>query len=884
MRRDYDVIIATDFRYSGGTTASIAQEVEVQARMGLRTALCHIHTPYLAPAPWSDRIRRLVAAGLAEVISPRQEAAARLMLLRHPRVFEQDGWSLAARADHTLLVTNHLPRDAAAPAPYYDVARVQDRLRAELGTSPPWAPIGPMVRDALRAAPTVPEMTERDWHNIIDAGGWARPGPRPRRTPGVIGRHSRDHATKWPETRADLLSAYPDTRKLQVRILGGTAVLESLLGRRPRRWQVYPFGSLPPDEFLHGLDVYVYFHHSGWREAFGRSVLEALAAGLPVVTHPYLERVFGDACVYAEPRDAGARVDELLANGRGTNQRGIDLVRERYDWQEHRRRLEPFLRAAPAPIARPAPRRRRVLFVSSNGGGLGHLNRLMAIARRLPEGIEPLFLTMSTGFAAVRTHGWWVDYLPTAQVARIAAPRWEEYLTARVAAAVRVFQPESLVFDGTFVYAGLEAALAQFPELYKVWSRRPMWRALDRARARRALEQVAAFDLVLEPGELAAEADQGATVGQRHLVAPVPPIILMDPDEILTRDAARAELGIAPGATALLLNLSTGRSERVEAVHRAVEALLARHPALEVFSAEPIFADKVIAAGGRVHRLETYPLARLLAAFDACVAAPGYNAYHELLAYGVPTLFIPKDTELDDQAGRARWAADAGAALFSAGDAAGVRAGLDRLLDPAVRADLHARMAALPRADGARRAAALIAARSEHHPDLRRDLLPHLPAIALRKARRNLAAAARRVRGTPADRCRARDRALAARRHAGAAARRRRGDAGPAGEPGHREGTGRRRDRCRRRAHRARRDGPLAAVRAAPRELGAGLVPGAPARGGGVLRAPGAVRGARVLAAAAHVRWRRHRGNDRLAGAARRRRQRARGAGAAPRR
>jgi hypothetical protein len=43
-----------------------------------------------------------------------------------------------------------------------------------------------MVRDALRAAPTVPEMTERDWHNIIDAGGWARPGPRPRRSRAVV--------------------------------------------------------------------------------------------------------------------------------------------------------------------------------------------------------------------------------------------------------------------------------------------------------------------------------------------------------------------------------------------------------------------------------------------------------------------------------------------------------------------------------------------------------------------------------------------------------------------------------------------------------------------------------------------------------------------------
>ena len=37
--------------------------------------------------------------------------------------------------------------------------------------------------------------------------------------------------------------------------------------------------------------------------------------------------------------------------------------------------------------------RERILFVSSNGTGLGHLTRSMAIARRL-EGMEPLFFTL----------------------------------------------------------------------------------------------------------------------------------------------------------------------------------------------------------------------------------------------------------------------------------------------------------------------------------------------------------------------------------------------------------------------------------------------------------------------------------------------------------
>ena len=45
----------------------------------------------------------------------------------------------------------------------------------------------------------------------------------------------------------------------------------------------------------------------------------------------------------------------------------------------------------------PPGERHRVLFVTSNGTGLGHLTRTMAIARRLDERFQPLILTLSGG-------------------------------------------------------------------------------------------------------------------------------------------------------------------------------------------------------------------------------------------------------------------------------------------------------------------------------------------------------------------------------------------------------------------------------------------------------------------------------------------------------
>ena len=54
---------------------------------------------------------------------------------------------------------------------------------------------------------------------------------------------------------------------------------------------------------------------------------------------------------------------------------------------------------------------RRVLFVTSNGTGLGHLTRSMAIARRLRSGLEPFFITFSAGAPVVREQGFPVEYI-----------------------------------------------------------------------------------------------------------------------------------------------------------------------------------------------------------------------------------------------------------------------------------------------------------------------------------------------------------------------------------------------------------------------------------------------------------------------------------------
>ena len=52
------------------------------------------------------------------------------------------------------------------------------------------------------------------------------------------------------------------------------------------RWTVLPQDALPVEELLATLDVFVYADHPGAHEAFGRTLLEAAAHGVPVVATP----------------------------------------------------------------------------------------------------------------------------------------------------------------------------------------------------------------------------------------------------------------------------------------------------------------------------------------------------------------------------------------------------------------------------------------------------------------------------------------------------------------------------------------------------------------------------------------------------------------------
>ncbi|WP_022873139.1 glycosyltransferase [Nesterenkonia alba] len=302
-----DVAMLSDLRLPGGTTASMAQEARAQSAAGLRTALIHAQSGITSlTTGFSDHIRGVMSLPGVHIVSARQQLEAKVLIIRHPKVLATTPVDISGiRAEHVVVVANHPAVDAAGQW-HYDVAGVNAELKRMIGTDPVWAPISPVVRTSIAEQGAAVRLDDGDWVNIF--GEPVRLTPREGFTgrPPVIGRHSRPQREKWPATAEAILSAYPEGEDYQVKILGGAQVPEQILGRVPQTWQVADFGAEKPDAFLAGVDFWVYMHHPDWREAYGRAIIEAMAAGCVVVLPPYLEAIYAEAALYAEP-------DEVLS-------------------------------------------------------------------------------------------------------------------------------------------------------------------------------------------------------------------------------------------------------------------------------------------------------------------------------------------------------------------------------------------------------------------------------------------------------------------------------------------------------------------------------------------------------------------------------------------
>jgi glycosyltransferase involved in cell wall biosynthesis/UDP:flavonoid glycosyltransferase YjiC (YdhE family) len=701
----YDLLFVADPRFEGGSSTAMAVEMEEAARMGLRCGLLIVRGPIIRhPLPIHPAIRGLLDDGAIDRVDPEVPVHAAVVLLHHPSILKHP---LSPRpkvlAGRVVIILHHPLQDALG-VPQYELPTIvrHASMAFDSQANVMLAPVSTVVRQGLPwQLPEGAVLTQGDWTNLLDLSQFPPRGPRVAGADQfIIGRHARPDRKKWPDLAKTAYASLPTPDNWRVRALGADPALLAHYGPLPQKWELLPFNAVPVAEFLRGLDAWVYFHADEWVEAFGRTALEAMASGVPVVLAPHFRPLFADAALYCQPDEVEAVLrhlaDDPLAWSRQA-QAGRAFAERNHDAGLFAARIQPLL------TDRPAQRRvehlpdATVLFLSSNGIGMGHLVQQLAIADRLPLGLTPVFATMSYAAQLARKAGYATEFLPGHRNGGFPHEEWNLQFGEHLLDLLTRLRPRVVMYDATAAFDGVLRALATYDEAFTVWVRRAMWQECHRM----FLPALWSFDAVIEPGELAEALDTGPTVEQRPFVYRVAPVLHIDPEARMTRTLARQAMGLPDAASVIGVQLGGGNNfPLADLRQRLLADLLARPGVIVVEIISPIntggTAPRPVADNHRIMPL--FPMFRFSAGFDGMISAAGYNAYHELVLGQVPTIFVPNEgPEMDLQVNRAIWADLAGVGMICRRDLhqPRLKALLDRLLDPDEASAIRRRAAAL---------------------------------------------------------------------------------------------------------------------------------------------------------------------------------------------
>ncbi|SIO68132.1 Predicted glycosyl transferase [Burkholderia sp. GAS332] len=302
----------------------------------------------------------------------------------------------------------------------------------------------------------------------------------------------------------------------------------------------------------------------------------------------------------------------------------------------------------------------RILFFNVNGSGMGHLNRCLAYARRLRGQARPFFFSLASAIDIIDEMGFEADYFVSPYWSTSSTFAWNSELAVRFGLVLERVRPDVIVFDGTWPFQGFLYACEAYGSPTLVWSNRGLLKAATKT----VPIDEALFDLVIQPGELGADESRSALAGGGERIV-VPPVCLLEDDELLDRATAREALGLAQESLIVLFALGAGNLKDVAGIGQGLIRVFESAGFQVVWARAPISVQDV-ALPSSVRSLSIYPLARYLRAFDAFVGAAGYNTCCELVQSGVPSLLVPNAELADDQVRRAQMLAQVMPAVVSA--------------------------------------------------------------------------------------------------------------------------------------------------------------------------------------------------------------------------
>ncbi len=356
---------------------------------------------------------------------------------------------------------------------------------------------------------------------------------------------------------------------------------------------------------------------------------------------------------------------------------------------------------------------KRIVCYAINGAGLGHVTRLLSVARwmrryvTLLEGTVPevLFLSSSDASDVLADAGFATFKIPSKTIAKSTGLNKLEYRRLAkhfVWNTLGVFNPDLLVVD-TF-------PSGSFDELFQVldgpFKKSFIFRKVKPEYAARATFRSAAsmYDVIVAPHSI-----QNCPVEQigKKNVRTSGEVIQFDREDFLDREFARTQLGVRDDNR--LVYLSAGGGGDPNAAYQLcslVDALNAIPNLHLLVGAGPLYRGPRL-SGENLSWHDGPSVGKYFGGVDAAICAAGYNTFHELMLARVPTAFFAQPKIADDQMERIESALACGACRLvdEVSDPGSIVDAVNSLLAPTVAQELaHNSRAYLP-GNNARRCA-----------------------------------------------------------------------------------------------------------------------------------------------------------------------------------
>jgi predicted glycosyltransferase len=295
----------------------------------------------------------------------------------------------------------------------------------------------------------------------------------------------------------------------------------------------------------------------------------------------------------------------------------------------------------------------KLLFYAINGTGLGHLTRLLAVARSCREllnglGLEADIRFLTSSEASDIVWDFPVYKLPSKTVARTAKVSVDQFESSSkliVINLVSSFAPDVLVVDTVPQGSYREISFLRSFVSRLVYIDRHKDPAVSQSELHQ--KHVALYDKILVPDhpEAAQRYHHHKDVVARRTF--VGPIHMFTERDALSRTEVRERFGVEPGQRILYLTGGGGSDSR-DFLSEAIELLAADPRNFLLVGWGPLHRGRCVFRRNIVSL--TDPQTRnLFQGVDAALSAGGYNTYQELLAARVPTVFYAQPKGMDRQ-------------------------------------------------------------------------------------------------------------------------------------------------------------------------------------------------------------------------------------------